>query len=128
MPCRDYYADEHEQTVSKSSYDALKKRNDVLARVACTFANALEAELGVEITRLDVTKIMKGNLTQEAIDWLVQHKKDDARAEAERRKTRKRYKTALATYDDAMIVYNNMSEAQRKLLGVQKPKKPKKPE
>ena len=81
MPCRDYQSDSYTSPTSSWEYREMKKRADMLARIACVAMTELEDNSISEVLLLK---------NDEVREWWGQHKEADRRArEQEERKQQK---------------------------------------
>jgi hypothetical protein len=107
MPCRDYYSDSDNHTVSQATYDALKERADLLARVACKALNELESNEVADLL------LIKDN---EVREWWLQHKEDDRKErlrEAKQAKAKLKKEEAARVMQALQIGIDQITKARR---------------
>lgn len=109
MPCRDYYSDTNDNTVSEWQYRELKARADMLARIACKSLTELEANGIAELLLLR---------DDEVREWWLQHKEDDRKEHERLRKEAEKKAAAAERKRKKAELLARLTPEEKRILGI----------
>lgn len=110
MPCRDYYSDyDTKSSYSDYEYEQLKKRADMLARIACKAMTELESNEVAELLLLRDDEVRV---------WWEQHKEGDRKEQERVRKEAEKKAAAVERKRKKAELLARLTPEEKRILGI----------